>query len=262
MMLRVFSFSLMESAKDWYHTLSPSSGTTWMALKKLFLDKYFPIIKRNRLRKQICTIEQLANESLHEYYESFKKFLKSCPYHGFPKHDLILNLHEGLCEDDRRMVNSTCGENILNMTYEKALNIFTTLEDDSRQYGGRGRKRGIALVSDFDKEDYELLKEEVRRLKNATQDQIFSPQAPIPSMPNRLEENIKLLMQNNINLNESLAKLSQIILDEREATRQGCKIWRGKLNNYPKPWHMIKLKSQVSFPHKPRKIQKSRTLAA
>ena len=169
MMLRVFSFSLMESAKDWYHTLSPSSGTTWVALKKLFLDKYFPAIKRSQLRKQICTIEQFANESLHEYFERFNKLLKSCPYHGFPEHDLILNLHEGLCEDDRRMVNSACGGNILKMTYEEALNVFTTLADDSRQYGGRGTKRGVAIVSDFDKEDYELLKEEVRRLKNATQ---------------------------------------------------------------------------------------------
>ena len=198
-----------------------------MDCAKEIIPKILPNHKEKSAQEaNFCTIEQFANESLHEYFERFNELLKSCPYHCFLEHDLILNLHEGLCEDDRRMVNSACVGNIFKKTYEEALNVFTTLANDSRQYGGRGTKRGVTFVSDFDKEDYELLKEEVRRLKNATQAQNFAPQpqAPIPSLPNHMEENMKLLMQNNINLNESLAKLSQIILDEREATKARVQI--------------------------------------
>src|ERR1044071_797894 len=37
MKMRSFSFSLKESAKDWYHTLSPGSIPTWLTLKTAFL---------------------------------------------------------------------------------------------------------------------------------------------------------------------------------------------------------------------------------
>ena len=83
MKMRSFSFSLKESAKDWYHTLAPGSITTWVALKKAFLEKYFPATKSNQLKKKISNIEQFADESLYDYYERFKKLVKACPYHGY-----------------------------------------------------------------------------------------------------------------------------------------------------------------------------------
>ncbi len=167
MRLRVFSFSLKESAKDWYHSLPPGSVTTWVNLKKVFLDKYFPTTKSNQLKKKICNVEQMSNESLYDYYERFKKLVKSCPYHGYCNHDLIFYLHGGLREDDRRMVNSACGGNILKRTYEEALEIFATLADDSTQYSGRG-SQSLAVASSqskIDQADFDVLREEVRRLK-------------------------------------------------------------------------------------------------
>ena len=77
MKMRSFSFSLKESAKDWYHTLAPGSITTWVALKKAFLKKYFPATKSNQLKKKISNIEQFADESLYDYYERFKKLVKA-----------------------------------------------------------------------------------------------------------------------------------------------------------------------------------------
>ena len=83
MMLRVFSFSLTEEEKDWYHTLLPRSASTWLELKKLFMNKFFPATTLSMLKKQICNIEQSEEESLYDYYERFKKLLANCPYHGF-----------------------------------------------------------------------------------------------------------------------------------------------------------------------------------
>ena len=79
MKLRAFSFSLKDKAKDWYYSLAAASITSWTALKKKFLDKYFPPTKSNMLKKQISNIEQGSDESLYEYFERYTKLLKSCP---------------------------------------------------------------------------------------------------------------------------------------------------------------------------------------
>ena len=80
--------------------------------------------------------------------------------------DLVLYLHGGLREDDRRLVNASCGGNILKMTHDEAMTIFATLADDSRQYTGRGSsKKSVSSVSQVDKDEFALLKEEVRRLR-------------------------------------------------------------------------------------------------
>ena len=92
--------------------------------------------------------------------------VKSCPYHGYRQHDLILYLHGGLREDDRRMINAACGGNILKMTHYGALAVFASLADDSRQYTGRDTsKKAVANVSQVDQDEFALLKEEVRRLR-------------------------------------------------------------------------------------------------
>ena len=90
MMLRVLSFALKDEAKEWYHALLPGSAKNWLALKKLFLTKYFPASRVNELKRQIRSVTQGEEESLYEFFERFKKLLASCPYHGYAEYDLIL----------------------------------------------------------------------------------------------------------------------------------------------------------------------------
>ena len=88
-----------------------------------------------------------------------------CPYYGYENHDLILYLLGGLKDDNRRMVNSACGKNILKFTYEEGIQIFATLADDSRQYNSRTNRKSVAEMGRVDQDEFALLKEEVRRLK-------------------------------------------------------------------------------------------------
>ena len=67
--LRAFSFSLKDLAK------------TWNEMRKLFLEKYFPASRATNIRKEICGVRQHNGESLHEYWERFKKLCASCPHH-------------------------------------------------------------------------------------------------------------------------------------------------------------------------------------
>ena len=77
--LRVFSFSLKDWAKDWICYLPSGSIKTWNEMKILFLEKYFTASRATNLRKKICGVRQHNGESLHEYWERFKKLCANCP---------------------------------------------------------------------------------------------------------------------------------------------------------------------------------------
>ena len=54
----------------------------------------------------------------------------------------------------------------MKMTHDEAMAIFATLADDSRQYTGKGSsKKSVSSVSQVDKDEFALLKEDVRRLR-------------------------------------------------------------------------------------------------
>ncbi|XP_052189944.1 uncharacterized protein LOC127799754 [Diospyros lotus] len=71
--LRAFLFSLDGAAKDWLYYLPPAAITNWDGLRRIFLEKFFPASRTAAIRKDICGIRQIDGESLHEYWERFKK---------------------------------------------------------------------------------------------------------------------------------------------------------------------------------------------
>ena len=79
--LRAFPFFLKDSAKDLLYYLAFGSIKTWNEMKKLFLEKYFPASRAGNIRKEICSVRQHNGESLHEYWERFKKLCASYPHH-------------------------------------------------------------------------------------------------------------------------------------------------------------------------------------
>jgi len=64
--LRLFPFSLRDRASDWLQNEEPNSFTTWDALSKAFLSKYFPPGKIAKLRAEITSFIQRDGESLYE----------------------------------------------------------------------------------------------------------------------------------------------------------------------------------------------------
>ena len=83
--LRAFPFSL----KDWLYYLPFGSIKTWNKIKRLFLEKYFPVSKAANIRREICGVRQHNGGSLHEYWERFKKLCASCPHHQISEQLLI-----------------------------------------------------------------------------------------------------------------------------------------------------------------------------
>ncbi|XP_074288398.1 uncharacterized protein LOC141613560 [Silene latifolia] len=145
--LRAFPFSLKGNARNWLiNYLPPASITTWIGMKKAFLEKYFPPSRSAQLKRAISNIEQQDGETLYEYLEKFKQLCASCPYHGYSEHDLIMYFCGGLNQDDRRMIHSTCGGNIANKNPDEAWEVITELAETSRQFERRPSRRGVSAM--------------------------------------------------------------------------------------------------------------------
>ncbi|XP_059431555.1 uncharacterized protein LOC132165068 [Corylus avellana] len=135
--LRAFPFSLKDSAKDWLYYLPSGSITTWNEMKRLFLEKYFPASRASNIRKEICGVRQHNGESLHEYWERFKKLCASCPHHQISEQLLIQYFYEGLLPTDRSMIDAASGGALVDKTPEAARNLIANMAANSQQFGTR-----------------------------------------------------------------------------------------------------------------------------
>ncbi|KAL0406170.1 UNVERIFIED_CONTAM: hypothetical protein Slati_3930900 [Sesamum latifolium] len=82
--LRIFLFSLCDTAKDWLQSLSAGSITTWASLTQKFFAKYFPSAKTAKMLNDITSFVQLERKSLYDAWERFKGILRRCPHHELP----------------------------------------------------------------------------------------------------------------------------------------------------------------------------------
>ncbi|KAL0438868.1 UNVERIFIED_CONTAM: hypothetical protein Slati_2369800 [Sesamum latifolium] len=68
--LRIFPFSLCDTAKDWLQSLPAGSITTWAVLTKKFLAKYFSPAKTAKILNDITSFVQLDRESYNAWNDS------------------------------------------------------------------------------------------------------------------------------------------------------------------------------------------------
>ncbi|KAI3674749.1 hypothetical protein L2E82_51975 [Cichorium intybus] len=130
--LRAFPFALYDAAKEWLYYLPPGTITTWNDIAQAFLDKYFPEPKASSIRREILTLRQGRRESLHTYWERFKKLCARCPQHGLSEHQLLQNFCEGLSHLDRRIINASSGGALLDKTPSQIRALIATLAEDSK----------------------------------------------------------------------------------------------------------------------------------
>jgi len=71
--LRLFPFSLKDNEKSWLLISYANSFTTWDALSKTFLCKYFSPGKMPKLQNGITSFFQAKGKSPYEAWERFKE---------------------------------------------------------------------------------------------------------------------------------------------------------------------------------------------
>ena len=80
--LKLFLFSLRDSAKIWFSSLPRNSIDSWNKCKDAFIAKYFPPAKIISLRTHIRNFKQLEHEHVAQSWERMKSMLRNCPTHG------------------------------------------------------------------------------------------------------------------------------------------------------------------------------------
>ena len=106
-------------------------------MKRLFLEKYFPASRVANIRKEICGVRQHNGESLHEYWERFKKLCASCPHHQISEQLLIQYFYKGLLPTDRSMIDAASGGALVDKTPETVRNLILNMAANSQQFGTR-----------------------------------------------------------------------------------------------------------------------------
>ncbi|XP_042432733.1 uncharacterized protein LOC122019320 [Zingiber officinale] len=135
--LRAFPFSLSGAAKDWLYCLPAGYITSWIDMKKAFLEKFFPASRTATIRKSICGIQQVVGETLYDYWERFKKLCSSCPQHQISDQLLVQYFYEGLLPMDRSMIDAAAGGALVNKTPNQARELISNMAENSQQFGSR-----------------------------------------------------------------------------------------------------------------------------
>ncbi|XP_041995805.1 uncharacterized protein LOC121745922 isoform X2 [Salvia splendens] len=81
--VRLFPFSLIDSAKEWFECLPTEQVSTWKDIVAAFIDQYYPPGTILKLKSEIFEFIQGHDEPLYEAIAHFKGLLRKCPNHGF-----------------------------------------------------------------------------------------------------------------------------------------------------------------------------------
>jgi hypothetical protein len=84
-LLRLFPFSLHDSAMDWLDSNALGSIISSEDLLKQFYNKFFPMSKVNEARKDISSFTQDEDEKFTKCWGRFKDLLIRRPPHGYEK---------------------------------------------------------------------------------------------------------------------------------------------------------------------------------
>ncbi|XP_068667696.1 uncharacterized protein [Aristolochia californica] len=106
-------------------------------MRRLFLEKYFLASRVANIRKEIYGVRQHNGESLHEYWERFKRLCASCPHHQISEQLLIHYFYEGLLPTKSSMIDAANGGALVDKTPEAARNLIANMVANSQQFGTR-----------------------------------------------------------------------------------------------------------------------------
>jgi retrotransposon gag protein len=135
--LKAFPFALSDAAKEWLFEVPAGTITTWDQMLKVFAERYFPASLIANIRKEICGIRQDDAETLHEYWERFKKLCDSCPNHQISEQLLVQYFYEGLRETDKNLVDAASGGALVDKTPAEEKKLIANMAANSQYRGGR-----------------------------------------------------------------------------------------------------------------------------
>jgi hypothetical protein len=113
MRARLFPFSLLQKALQWFYSQPTETVQNWDTLMRAFMKEYYSPSKIQSLRHKISTFAQYP---ILEAFERFNEYTRAVPHHKFPKEDLVQKFYQGLTMTSRTIINASAGGSIIELT--------------------------------------------------------------------------------------------------------------------------------------------------
>jgi hypothetical protein len=130
MRARLFPFSLLGKALQWFHSQPSETVQNWNTLMKAFMKEYYSLGKTQGLRNKIATFVQYPTETISKAFERFNEYTRAVPHHKFPKEDLVQKFYQGLTMASRTIIDASAGGSIIELTPTEAFTLFKKVTDN------------------------------------------------------------------------------------------------------------------------------------
>jgi hypothetical protein len=130
MRARLFSFSLLGKALQWFYSQPTETVKDWNALMRAFMKEYYSPGKTQSWRNKIATFAQYPTETISEAFERFNEYTWAVPHHKFPKEDLVQKFYQGLTMASRTVIDASAGGSIIELTPTQAFTLFKKVADN------------------------------------------------------------------------------------------------------------------------------------
>jgi hypothetical protein len=130
MRARLFPFSLLGKALQWFHSQPAETVQNWNALMRAFMKEYYSLGKTQSLRNKIATFAQYPTETISEAFERFNEYTWAVPHHKFPKEDLVQKFYQGLTMASRTIIDASVGGSIIELMPTEAFTLFKKVADN------------------------------------------------------------------------------------------------------------------------------------
>ncbi|XP_047948973.1 uncharacterized protein LOC125194795 [Salvia hispanica] len=153
--VRLFPFSLTDSAKEWFECMPREKVSTWKDIVAAFLDKYYPPGTILKLKSEIFQFIQGQDEPLYEAFARFKALLRKCPNHGFTVDHQVGILYNGFNEKICAMLDSGANGGFLRKSGEEAMAVIEEFATNSRGWSKeRHSLKRIAAVEEAEESSF------------------------------------------------------------------------------------------------------------
>jgi len=129
-LLRVFPFSLLGKAKQWFYA-NKDKHNTWDLCSTAFLAKFFPTAKTNALHGKISHFQQQHDESVTKAWERFQNYIEDCPLHGIEEWLLMQTFYHRLISSTRESIDTAAGGAFLSLKLSNAKALVQNMASNS-----------------------------------------------------------------------------------------------------------------------------------
>jgi hypothetical protein len=130
MKARLFPFSLLGKALQWFNSQSAETVQNWNALMRAFMKEYYSPGKSQSLRNKIATFVQYPTKTISEAFERFNEYTWAVPHHKFLKEDLVQKFYQGVTMASRTIIDASVGGSIIELTSTEAFTLFKKVADN------------------------------------------------------------------------------------------------------------------------------------